>query len=104
MKINIEKSVINFSPENERETIELERLWRILVGCVTETKKISPIGEYVPSKKNTASFYIEGDVAYDAGKALDGGTYYCSTCNKSLTLASGDEIPLCCGRLMELID
>ncbi len=104
MKINIDKKVINFTPENERETIELERLWRILVGCVTETKKISPIGEYIPSKKNTASFYIEGDVEYDAGKAYESGVYYCAICNKSLTFEVGDEIPMCCGRFMELID
>jgi hypothetical protein len=31
-------------------------------------------------------------------------TAYCSICNKTVELKAGDEIPLCCGRVMELID
>ncbi|MDR2658531.1 MAG: hypothetical protein LBC27_00870 [Spirochaetaceae bacterium] len=29
---------------------------------------------------------------------------YCSTCNKIIHLQQGDEIPICCGKLMEVID
>ena len=32
------------------------------------------------------------------------GSAYCTTCNKTVELKAGDEIPLCCGRVMELID
>ncbi|GHU64706.1 hypothetical protein AGMMS49983_11000 [Clostridia bacterium] len=31
-------------------------------------------------------------------------TAYCTTCNKTVGLKAGDEIPICCGRLMDLID
>ena len=103
MKISIDKKIVDFSPENEQETREMERLWRILISCVNETKKMSPIGEYLPSKKNTASFYIESTVEDDDSRAIESGVYYCGICNKSATLNAGNEIPLCCGRLMELV-
>jgi endogenous inhibitor of DNA gyrase (YacG/DUF329 family) len=28
---------------------------------------------------------------------------YCKTCNKTVELKKGDAIPLCCGKLMEII-
>jgi hypothetical protein len=28
---------------------------------------------------------------------------YCKICNKTVQLKKGDEIPLCCGQLMEVI-
>jgi endogenous inhibitor of DNA gyrase (YacG/DUF329 family) len=31
-------------------------------------------------------------------------TVYCSTCNKTIEIKKGQEIPLCCGRVMEIID
>jgi hypothetical protein len=31
-------------------------------------------------------------------------TAYCTICNKTVELKAGDEIPLCCGRVMDLID
>lgn len=90
-------------PENAQETKDVEQLWRMLVGCVSESKKLSPVGEYIPSKKNTASFYIEG-LAIDDSVAAEGGVYYCGICNKMVTLKGGDEIPLCCGQLMKSVD
>jgi hypothetical protein len=29
---------------------------------------------------------------------------YCTICNKTVELKKGDEIPLCCGKLMVIID
>ena len=103
MKINIDKNLVEFKPESSQETTDLEKLWRILIDCVSDTKKLTPVGEYVPSKKNAASFYIEG-LQIDDTKACQDGVYYCSVCNKSVDLHQGDEIPLCCGKTMELID
>lgn len=103
MKININKNIVDFMPENAQETEDVEKLWRMLVGCVSDSKKLSPIGEYIPSKKNTASFYIE-DLQSDDSKAGEGGVYYCGICNKMVTLKAGDEIPLCCGQLMKSVD
>jgi len=103
MKISIEKKVVEIRPENPQETRELEKLWRVLIDCVGSSKKLAPIGEFIPSKNNVASFYIEG-LAEDDTKTFDSGVYYCSVCNKSVTLKAGDEIPLCCGQRMKSVD
>jgi hypothetical protein len=29
---------------------------------------------------------------------------YCQTCNKYVVLKAGDQIPPCCGKLMEILD
>jgi hypothetical protein len=34
----------------------------------------------------------------------DDNTAYCTICNKTVDLKAGDEIPLCCGMVMQLID
>ena len=103
MNFNFDKKLVEFKPQSPEETAALERLWRILVDCVTDTRKLTPVGEYIPSKKNSASFYIEG-LEIDNTKAQEDGIYYCSICNKQVNLKVGDSIPPCCGRLMELID
>ena len=59
MKISVEKNVVEFSPESDQETTELERLWNTIVDCVKFNKKLTPIGEFVPQKSNTARFAIE---------------------------------------------
>lgn len=59
MKIEIEKNLVKLIPGNDQETQDVEKLWRILVGCVTDSKKLAPVGEYLPGKENVASFYIE---------------------------------------------
>ncbi len=59
MKISVEKNVVEFSPESDQETTELEKLWNTIVDCVKFNKKLTPIGEFVPQKSNTARFAIE---------------------------------------------
>jgi len=59
MKISVEKNVVEFSPESDQETTELETLWNTIVDCVKFNKKLTPIGEFVPQKSNTARFAIE---------------------------------------------
>jgi hypothetical protein len=59
MKIKIEKSVVEFVPQNDSETIQLETLWNTIVDCVKFNKKLVPIGEYIPQKSNMARFNIE---------------------------------------------
>jgi hypothetical protein len=46
-------------PENEREKTELNQLWTIVIGCITEGKKLVPVGEYLPGTKEIATFHIE---------------------------------------------
>lgn len=59
MKITVEKNVVEFIPESNEETTELEQLWNTIVDCVKFNKKLVPIGEYVPQKSNLARFAIE---------------------------------------------
>lgn len=108
MKINIEKNLVEFTPENTKETKELEALWRLIVDCVRFNKKLVPIGEYVPQKDNFARFTIEGmadeDKDYVVAYADNDCKCYCQVCNKYVELKQGDQIPPCCGRLMEAVD
>ena len=59
MKIEMEGTLIQFTPENEREKAELNQLWVIVVGCVDEGKKLVPVGQYLPGIKEVATFNME---------------------------------------------
>ena len=59
MRINIEKSLVAFEPENDSETAMIEDLWRLMVDCAKFNKKLVPVGEYIPQKRNLARFAIE---------------------------------------------
>ena len=59
MKIELEGTLIKFTPENEREKTELNQLWVIVVGCVDQGKKLVPVGEYLPGIKEVATFNME---------------------------------------------
>ena len=111
MKINIEKNLVNLVPDNDQETQDVKKLWRLLVGCVTDSKKLTPVGEYLPEKENVASFYIEDTsqkkqdgLEVDDNIVLEDGKYYCGICNKLIDLHTGDEVPLCCGIRMEEVE
>lgn len=60
MKINIDKNLVEFIPENDGEKISLEKLWNTVVDCVKFNKKLAPVGEYIPAKSKLARFVIEG--------------------------------------------
>ena len=109
MQINIQKNLVELTPDNADETAKLEALWRLMVDCARFNKKMVPIGAYVPKDNNMARFAIEG---MDS-KATDDypEVYvdkdcrcYCQTCNKFVELKAGDRIPPCCGKLMEVLD
>ena len=109
MKITIDKNVVEFVPENNEETSSLTALWRVMVDCLRDNKKLEPIGEYVPTKENKASFVLEGikggKTEYDHDhKAAADATYICAVCNKYMNVKAGDDLPLCCGRVMESVD
>ena len=58
MRINIEKEFIELTPENTDETTKLETVWKMIVDCARFNRKLVPIGEYIPSKKNMARLAI----------------------------------------------
>jgi hypothetical protein len=59
MKIKMEKDLVEFAPENDDETAMMEALWQLMVDCVRFNKKLVPVGEYIPQKKNLARFVVE---------------------------------------------
>ncbi|MCP3875595.1 MAG: hypothetical protein GY699_20880 [Desulfobacteraceae bacterium] len=61
MKITVEKNVVEFVPDNDQETAQLQILWNTIVDCVKFNRKLVPIGEYVPQKTNLARFAVEGE-------------------------------------------
>ena len=60
MKITIDKNLVEFEPENDGETASLEKLWQLIVDCAKFNKKLVPVGEYIPQKRNLARFVVEG--------------------------------------------
>lgn len=107
MKIRVDKNVVEFVPENAQETASMETLWRVVVDCAAENKRMTAIGEYIPSKENLARFFIEGiesTTVYTEDKAVEECTVICTTCNKYMQLKGGDAVPVCCGRPMETAD
>ena len=109
MKIRIDKDVVEFTPENAAEQVELEALWVKLGNCVGQTKSLQPIGVYLPSEHKTAQFHIEGLSEQEknqtpAVRAPYDSDVYCVTCNKTIHVKAGEVVPSCCGRLMELLD
>ena len=109
MKIRINKDIVEFTPEHAAEAAELEALWVKMGNCVGETKSLQPIGVYIPSENKTASFHIEGlsqqeKDAVPTIRAPYDTDVYCVTCNKTVHVKKGEQIPVCCGKLMEILD
>lgn len=108
MEIKIAKNLVELKPDTPLETEGLESLWRLLVDCMRDNRKMVPVGEYVPGKENLARFYIEdmpgGKTEWSDEKAASDGAYYCATCNKYMNVKKGADVPKCCGRDMEAMD
>lgn len=109
MKIRINKDIVEFTPEHAAEAAELEALWVKMGNCVGETKRLEPMGVYIPSENKTATFHIEGLSKEEADaipeiRAPYDTDVYCVVCNKTQHVKKGEPIPFCCGRLMEILD
>ena len=60
MKILIESpSRIKLVPEAEYEKESLEALWKLVLRCDEDSKVLCPIGAYMPSEDDGASFAIQ---------------------------------------------
>lgn len=109
MKIAVDRNVVEITPESEQETASLELLWKVVIDCYGNNKKIIPMGQFVPGHDKLARFHIEGirggvTVYSDDKKAPEDNTYYCGICNKYVKVEEGQSIPLCCARDMETIE
>ena len=65
MKINMDKAVVEFIPENQIETAELEALWIKMGNCVGDNKKLSPIGVYTVSYTHLDVYKRQAHAASD---------------------------------------
>ncbi|MCL2773346.1 MAG: hypothetical protein FWD71_08335 [Oscillospiraceae bacterium] len=109
MRISIDKNIVEFMPENNTEKAEFEALWKMLIDCNGTALKLTPVGEYNPNKNDkSAAFYIEGlDASNKPPVSIvvqEDCTVWCRTCNKLVNLKKGDAIPVCCGKVMEIVD
>ncbi len=60
MKILIESPTrIKMVPEAEHEKDSLEALWKLVIRCDADSKVLCPIGAYIPSQDDGASFTIQ---------------------------------------------
>ncbi len=60
MKILIESPArIKMVPETEHEKQSLDALWKTIIRCDTDSKVLCPIGAYIPTKDDGASFAIQ---------------------------------------------
>jgi len=59
MKVQMKQNIVELVPETEEESKSLEQVWQTIVDCNGPAKKLTPIGEFVPGKTDTAQFVIE---------------------------------------------
>jgi hypothetical protein len=109
MKIEVDRNVVEITPESGQETASLDVLWKIIIDCYGNNKKLVPIGQFVPGIDKLARFQIEGvqggaTIYNEEKKALQDNTYFCDICNKYMNVKTNDPIPLCCGKEMETVD
>ena len=108
MKIIIDKATVNFEPENDIEKTYLEALWTKVGNCSGDNKKLIPIGTYYPQEQTSAQFFIDGLTESEAKETVVRAPYdtdvYCKFCNRTEHVKKGDEIPVCCGKVMEILD
>lgn len=108
MKINYEKGLVEFIPENAEETAKLQQIWRMAIDCNGNAKKLVPVGEFIPGKNHKgATFLIEGmegsKDSYTPIVVDEDCRCYCDICNRFQDVKAGETIPICCGKLMEII-
>ncbi|OAG26844.1 hypothetical protein [Thermodesulfatator autotrophicus] len=105
MKIEIDKQIVKFTPENEKEVQELNKLWQYVVACEGESFKLVPIGMFVPGTSKEAMFQTEGLKVETAQVTTPKKKirYVCMECNRMEEFPEG-EAPVCCGQPMHPMD
>jgi hypothetical protein len=60
MKISIESPTrIKMIPESDHEKESLVSLWKLIIRCDEDSKVLCPIGAYIASEDEGASFVIQ---------------------------------------------
>ena len=84
----------------------MEALW---VKMATARQQAAlPIGVYEPTQKNEAAFLIEGLTEEEKDSAVIRAPcdtdVYCVTCNRTEYVKKGEIIPVCSGKVTEILD
>ncbi len=109
MKIRIDKDIVEIIPEHASEAAELEALWIKMGNCTGGTKRLGAHGDLYEGGGQSAKFHIEGLTAEEVKAqptvlAPYDTDVYCYICNRTEHIKAGQPIPVCCGRLMEILD
>jgi hypothetical protein len=60
MKISIESpTIVKMIPESDHEKDALDALWKVVIRCDEQSKVLCPVGSYIPSADEGASFAIQ---------------------------------------------
>jgi hypothetical protein len=60
MKISFESpTIVKMLPENEHEQESLDALWKLVIRCDEQSKVLCPIGSYIPTTDEGASFAVQ---------------------------------------------
>ncbi len=104
MRIQIDKQIVKFVPENTQEEAELNKLWQYVVSCAEESFRLVPIGIYVPGSSKEAMFRVEGLKMKDQDmSSAPKIRYVCMECNRMEEYPPG-QAPICCGQPMHPMD
>jgi hypothetical protein len=55
----MEGTLVKMIPETDQEKTEMNQLWMTLIDCAQFSRKLVPVGEYLPGMKEVAVFHIE---------------------------------------------
>lgn len=107
------KYKITFSPprfsldeESSRETflIWVERkIGRLVLASGYTRQYYERVGENREVKPKIANQTLKTPADVDVKQAIEAGKYACLTCHYAIDLEEGEEVPLCCGNLMEFL-
>ena len=104
MRIEIDRQIVKFIPENKKEEEELNKLWQYVVSCEGESFKLVPIGVYAPGSTREAMFQVEGiKISTSKPASAKKIRYVCMECNRMEEYPPG-ETPICCGQPMHPMD
>ena len=106
MKIRIDGTKVEFEPETQSEAMELELLVKTMGNGLKDDIHLLSDGFYSRRIDSCAKFRLEGIAD---GEVRNGplmpfeGDVYCYTCGRKKHLKAGEPIPMCCGKIMEII-
>ena len=104
MKIRIDGETVEFEPETQTESMELETLWKKMGNGLSTDIRLVADGIYSRRIDSSAKFCLEGLSEVKEGLVMPfEGDVYCYTCGNKKHLKAGDIIPICCGKPMEII-